>query len=90
MRVLILCIILINTLLSQSISIHGLVCEKSTNEPIIGVNVFIEEQGIGCSTDENGYFTLVDLKAASMKLLFPIFNMKNISYQSTSEKGLNF
>lgn len=70
MRVLILCIILINTLLSQSISIHGLVCEKSTNEPIIGVNVFIEEQSIGCSTDENGYFTLVDLKAGKYEITF--------------------
>ena len=38
--------------------ISGYVLDKDTQEPLIGVNVFVSGTLWGASTDENGYFQI--------------------------------
>ncbi len=39
-------------------SLKGKVVEKGTNEPLIGVNIWLKDTSVGCITDVNGNFSL--------------------------------
>ncbi len=58
-----ICILLISiTLYSQNnYTIKGKVTDELTNEPLIGVNVVIDELNIGASTDKKGNFILENI-----------------------------
>lgn len=88
MRIFIVWILLIEIMLSQSVSIHGLIYESSTKEPILGANVYIKELDIGSSADENGYFALTDLEAGKYEITFSHiqFEKKIISIRLEDDK----
>ena len=44
-------------------SITGQVRDVKTGEPMANVNIFIENDGLGTTTDENGHFSLSGLSA---------------------------
>ncbi len=54
---------------AQTAGIKGFVYEKSTGEPSIFVNVYLEGTTIGSSTDDNGYFVINKVPAGSYQLL---------------------
>lgn len=54
---------------AQTAGIKGFVYEKSTGEPSIFVNVYLEGTTIGSSTDDNGYFVINKVPAGSYQIL---------------------
>src|SRR3990172_9730901 len=45
----------------QTGKIAGTVKDKSTGEPLIGVNIFIEQTSIGAASDSNGDYFIVNI-----------------------------
>ena len=48
--------------------IAGQVISRSTNEPLLGANVFLEEIALGASTDEDGYFYILNVPPGEYRL----------------------
>ncbi len=46
----------------QTGKISGIVLDKETQEPLIGVNVIIKELLLGASTDERGYYSILNVQ----------------------------
>ena len=83
-------------------SISGKVFDNSSNEPLVGVEVFIQGLNIGTTTDLNGHFDLKDIKNGTYNIKFsylgyapiilkidvPSENAQNIS-EKMSEKAIN-
>jgi len=63
----------------NGLSVSGNIYDIDTNNPIESVNIFIDELRIGTSSDNNGYFQLVDLPSGDHKLFFSIIGYKSFS-----------
>ncbi len=50
--------------------ISGRIIDEDTNEPLVGVQVFIKDLNIGTTTNEDGFFQLNNLKNNSYKIIF--------------------
>ena len=48
--------------LAQSGRLEGTVTDAITGEPLIGVNIIIEELTIGAATNADGYFTVINIR----------------------------
>lgn len=75
--------ILIGFLYSQSGKIAGKVIDKSTGEPLPGASVLIEGLKLGSTTDNNGYFVILDVPPGiyTVKALY-------LGYKSVSKSGV--
>ena len=51
----------LNFLLSQSVSLEGIITDKSTGDVLIGANVFIVGTSIGTATTNNGKYKITKL-----------------------------
>lgn len=51
-------------------SIKGQVRDSSTGKPLSGVNIFIERDGVGTTTDENGLYSIVGLSSGEHTIEF--------------------
>ncbi len=58
-----------NILLSQTGIIRGFVYEKSTGEPVIYTNVYLQNTSLGSSTDINGYFQISKIPPGEYTLI---------------------
>jgi len=58
-----------NILLSQTGIIRGFVYEKSTGEPVIYTNVYLQNTTFGASTDVNGYFQVSKIPPGEYTLM---------------------
>jgi outer membrane receptor protein involved in Fe transport len=61
--------------------IAGVATDKDTDEPLIGVNVYLENTSYGSATDEDGYFVILNLTPGTYTL--------KASYISYAEYTLN-
>ncbi|MGK9477122.1 TonB-dependent receptor [Melioribacter sp. OK-6-Me] len=64
---------------AQSYSIKGYVYDKKNNEPLVGVNIYLQELKTGTSTDEKGYFELGNLKEGNYTLRFSYIGHKSLT-----------
>ena len=55
-------------LLSQS-RIDGRIVDKTTSEPLVGVNIFFSKTTLGTTSDENGFFTLSKIPGGQYELI---------------------
>ena len=58
--------------LSPSISqsrIEGRIVDKTTSEPLVGVNIFFSKTTLGTTSDENGFFTLSKIPEGQYELI---------------------
>ncbi len=58
-------LVLVSIMQAQNASISGAIKDSSTNDGIIGANVFIKSLNKGAATDANGNFKLSNLQAGS-------------------------
>ncbi|MEO8398425.1 MAG: TonB-dependent receptor, partial [Ignavibacteriaceae bacterium] len=63
-------IIFCGEIFSQTFSIKGIVIDAETGNPIIGVNVIIENTNSVAATDNNGYYEIEDLNHGKYNLIF--------------------
>tara|TARA_B100001758_G_scaffold67684_1_gene56658 strand:+ start:3839 stop:4978 length:1140 start_codon:yes stop_codon:yes gene_type:complete len=64
--VLVFCIL--SPLISQS-RIDGRIVDKTTSEPLVGVNIFFSKTTIGTTSDENGFYTLSKIPEGQYELI---------------------
>lgn len=60
-------------------SIEGKVFDAQTNEPLVGVNVFIENTNRGTATKADGSFRLKEVSVGSKKLIFSFIGFKRMT-----------
>ena len=63
-----LVLLLTASLFSQT-RIDGRIVDKSTSEPLVGVNVFFSKTTWGATTDDNGFYTLTNIPAGQYELV---------------------
>ena len=62
-------VLLLNTSLFSQTRIDGRIVDKSTSEPLVGVNVFFSKTTWGATTDDNGFYTLTNIPAGQYELV---------------------
>ena len=71
-------IILINPTIFAQHSIKGKVTDKTTNQAMAFVNIYIPDQNRGTLTDENGEFKITDVPERGCKVQFSYMGYKTI------------
>jgi hypothetical protein len=69
---------------SLSAQIKGLVLDEK-NQPIPYVNIWVENENIGTSTEENGTFT-IDIQDDNKTLIFTVLGFETIKVKATDSK----
>ena len=70
---------LLTTVLSQAqLSISGTVTDKNNNEPLVGVNIRVDELSFGTVTDINGNYTLNNLPKGELIFKFSYVGFKTV------------
>jgi outer membrane receptor protein involved in Fe transport len=59
--------------------IAGTVTDANTKAPLPGANIVIEGTGIGCATDINGYFTILNLAPGKYTLKVTMIGYQNVT-----------
>ena len=62
-------VLLLNASLFSQTRIDGRIVDKSTSEPLVGVNVFFSKTTWGATTDDNGFYTLTNNPAGQYELV---------------------
>ena len=62
-------VLLLNAPLFSQTRIDGRIVDKSTSEPLVGVNVFFSKTTWGATTDDNGFYTLTNIPAGQYELV---------------------
>lgn len=83
-RVILLALFLLPTFIYASTTgkLSGIVLDKSTNEPLVGVNVTIDETTLGSSTDLDGYFVILNVPAGVYTVTFSYIGYQSLSYEN--------
>lgn len=63
--VLITFLVFAGSVMAQSGRLEGTVTDTETGEPLIGVNIYIEELEIGAATNLDGYFSVINVRAGT-------------------------
>lgn len=71
-------LILINPTIFAQHSVKGKVTDKTTNQAMAFVNIYIPEQNKGTLTDENGKFKITDVPERGCKVQFSYMGYKTI------------
>ncbi len=71
--------ILFNVLTAFGADIKGLVRDSRTEEPLVGVNVYIAESSVGTTTDTDGYFSLSYQAKGDFILEFSFVGYKTVA-----------
>lgn len=58
----------LSPLISQS-HIEGRIVDKTTSEPLVGVNIFFSKTTLGTTSDENGFFTLSKIPGGQYEII---------------------
>ncbi|MDZ7796350.1 MAG: carboxypeptidase-like regulatory domain-containing protein [Candidatus Marinimicrobia bacterium] len=59
-------------------SLRGTVVSAETNEPMMGVNVIIEDTRKGTFTDETGYYNIINLPVGEYSVTYSMIGYKKI------------
>ena len=62
-------VLLLTAFLFSQTRIDGRIVDKSTSEPLVGVNVFFSKTTWGATTDDNGFYTLTNIPAGQYELV---------------------
>ncbi len=62
-------VLLLTVSLFSQTRIDGRIVDKSTSEPLVGVNVFFSKTTWGATTDDNGFYTLTNIPAGQYELV---------------------
>lgn len=81
--------ILFNVLTAFGADIKGLVRDSRTDEPLVGVNVYISETNVGTTTDVDGYFTLSYQTEESFSLVFSFVGYKTVTLDLSPADNLS-
>ncbi|MCK5077189.1 MAG: TonB-dependent receptor, partial [Calditrichia bacterium] len=68
---------------AQNGKLVGVISDKSSGDPLVGVNVLIEGTVVGASTDGDGYYVIVGLQPGTYNV-----NVSYIGYQPVTIKGV--
>lgn len=71
----------------SSVRINGKVTDKQTGEPLIGATVTVKGSGAAAITDNNGSFSLSNLKAGKTTLLISYVGYEEFTQSVTLENG---
>ena len=55
-------------ILAEGGKISGIVVEKDSGEPLLGVSIILEGQGIGADSDVNGQFIIINVRPGTYTL----------------------
>jgi hypothetical protein len=55
-------------ILAEGGKISGIVVEKDSGEPLLGVSIIVEGQGIGADSDVNGQFIIINVRPGTYTL----------------------
>jgi len=61
-----------------AVDIKGLVMDSRTDEPLVGVNIYVEGTSAGTSTDQDGYFTFTFESDLDFNLMFDFVGYKTV------------
>ena len=61
---------------AQTFTVSGYVTDKETRETLIGVSVMVKETKQGVSTDNNGYYTILNLKSGTYTFQYSYLGYK--------------
>ncbi|MEC7902368.1 MAG: carboxypeptidase-like regulatory domain-containing protein [Candidatus Neomarinimicrobiota bacterium] len=88
-----LVLLLTASLFSQT-RIDGRIVDKSTSEPLVGVNVFFSKTTWGATTDDNGFYTLTNIPAGQYELVVSMIGYEvereNMIIKTDERFTLNF
>ena len=62
-------VLLLTVSLFSQTRIDGRIVDKSTSEPLVGVNVFFSKTTWGATTDDNGFYRLTNIPAGQYELV---------------------
>ncbi len=68
---------------SMAANLHGFVREKSSREPLIMANVWLQDSKIGVITNMKGYYVLPKLPAGTFKICFRLIGYKMAAIEQT-------
>ncbi|MBQ0128686.1 MAG: TonB-dependent receptor [bacterium] len=77
----------ISAIFAQDNSIKGFVYEKSTGEPVMFCNVYLQGTTIGSTTSENGYFNITRIPDGKYTLMITTVGYDTISENFTLAKN---
>jgi len=63
--------------------VAGIVTDESSNEPLAGVNIYIEELGLGAATDLDGFFFIINVPPGEHNII-----VEFIGYQGKKIEGV--
>jgi hypothetical protein len=72
----------------QKGEIRGVVFDKTTGEPLIGVNVYLKEPKQGAATDINGFFTINRIEPGTYTLVATYTGYDTINIKVTSNNNV--
>jgi iron complex outermembrane recepter protein len=85
-------IFFINTLANAQYKVSGFVVDEAQNDPLVGVEIFIQGPNIGTTTNENGRFELTNMKKGTFNIRFSYLGYavvnKNISVPSNDTENM--
>jgi outer membrane receptor for ferrienterochelin and colicin len=84
-----LTILLLLPALSMAASgkLSGVVTDKSTGDPLIGVNVVIDGTTLGASTDMDGYYVILNVAPGNYSVNFNYIGYTPLSYENVRVVG---
>jgi len=74
-------------LAAQTASISGFVFDKSNGESLIGANVYLQEPGMGATTNQSGYYVISGIPAGSYQLVCSFIGFKDHKEPITLAEG---
>ena len=81
--------ILLITLLSAAVvfagqtgKIAGQLLDASTKEPIVGANIYLKDLPLGASTDEEGYFAIINIPPGTYTVIAQMINYQQKSIEN--------
>lgn len=74
----ILVIIFSNVFGATTGKIMGTVRDKNTGDPLVGVNVVIEDLSVGAATDMNGHYSIINVPSGTYTLRFSMMGYRTV------------
>lgn len=83
-RVILLALFLLPTFIYASTTgkLSGIVLDKSSNDPLVGVNVTLEGTTLGASTDLDGYYVILNVPAGIYTVNFSYIGYQTLAYEN--------
>ncbi len=63
-------------------SIRGIVVAAGTNEPLMGVNIMVEDTRMGTFTDQTGYYNIINLPIGEFTVTYTMIGFKKVIQRS--------